>query len=97
MSTGVAKDDVRPLRATPNYFSHALWSDAEAQPYPAEGMPEGWNQILVCRKREGRRRVDKIRISPKKSYKFNAEVKVSRFLSILDQVRADEVVETVCI
>jgi uncharacterized membrane protein len=60
-------------------------------------MPEGWNQILVCRKREGRRRVDKICISPKESCKFNAEVKVRRFLAILDQVRADEVVETVCI
>jgi hypothetical protein len=66
-----------------------LIEEAEAQPHPAEGMPEGWTQIIVRRK-EGVIR-DKYWLSPKESYKFNAKVKVRRFLAVLDQVGGDEV------
>ena len=111
MSTVVAKDDVRPLRAAfPVVITNdaelllscfmvetmtAMIDDTEAQPHHAKGMPEGWTQTIVCRKRGVI--PDKYWFSPKESYNFNAEVKVRRFLAIQDQVGGDEVVETVCI
>jgi hypothetical protein len=52
-------------------------------------MPEGWTQIIVRRKKGVIR--DKHWFSPKESYKFNAEIKVRRFLALLDQVGGDEV------
>jgi hypothetical protein len=68
-----------------------------AQAHPAEGMPEGWTIIIVPRNKGngGKTRGvinDKYWYSPKESYKFNAAVKVRRFLAVLDQVGGDEVV-----
>jgi hypothetical protein len=68
-----------------------------AQAHPAEGMPEGWTIIIVPRNKGngGKTRGvinDKYWFSPKQSYKFNAAVKVRRFLAVLDQVGGDEVV-----
>ena len=110
MSTVVAKDDVRPLRAAfPVVITNEaelllscfvvqtmtpLIDDAEAQPLPPrECQKDG---LKPCAQQEGGY-PDKYWFSPKESYKFNAEVKVRRFLAIQDQVGGDEVAETVCI
>lgn len=78
-----------------------LGGDGAHQAHPAEGMPEGWTQILVPRKAGNRKAgnvsktwysiQDKYWFSPKESYKFNAAVKVRRFLDVLDEVGGDEV------
>ena len=77
---------IPPGFAVPRGF--VVVNDVDEQAITAEGMPEGWTFIAVRRKTGGTR--DKYWYSPKKSYKFNAAVKVRRFLAVLDQVGGDE-------
>ena len=79
---------IPPGFAVPRGF--VVVNDVDEQAIPAEGMPEGWTFIAVRRKTGNTNTRDKYWYSPKKSYKFNAAVKVRRFLAVLDQVGGDE-------
>lgn len=81
---------VIPGFAVPRGFVVVKDVDDAEQARPAEGMPEGWTHIAVRRKTGNS--FDNYWFSPMKSYKFNAKVKVRRFLAVLDQAGGDEVV-----
>ena len=78
---------IPPRFAVPR--DYVVVNDVDEQAIPAEGMPEGWTFIAVRRKTGNTNTRDKYWYSPKKSYKFNAAVKVRRFLAVLDQVGGD--------